>query len=176
MLNQKKKNKNLTSSTLYSQVILSNSVEVRLYKQHSSQHRWALSKCCFMSFLQRPFVQNLLCVVVLGLVPDGLCVVFIVHPLSCDHVFEIPRIVACQGSLSSIISQSLLLAFSYWPLGSPDKNTGVGCHFLRQWTMFCQNSSTMMTVITLRFIMLQAWTLLSEPDLKSSSSSHHLHH
>ena len=25
--------------------------------------------------------------------------------------------------------------------GSPGKNTGVGCHFLFQWTTFCQNSS-----------------------------------
>ena len=32
-------------------------------------------------------------------------------------------------------------SFSSQSKGSPGKNTGVGCHFLLQWTMFCQNSS-----------------------------------
>ena len=31
--------------------------------------------------------------------------------------------------------------FSYCPWESPDKNIGVVCHFLLQWTMFCQNFS-----------------------------------
>ena len=31
--------------------------------------------------------------------------------------------------------------FSSQSKGSPGKNTGVGCHFLLQWTIFCQNSS-----------------------------------
>ena len=34
-----------------------------------------------------------------------------------------------------------LFAFSYCPWGSPGMNTGVGCHFLLQWTTSCQNSS-----------------------------------
>ena len=33
------------------------------------------------------------------------------------------------------------IAVSSCPWGSPGKNTGVGCHFLLQWTMFRQNSS-----------------------------------
>ena len=35
---------------------------------------------------------------------------------------------------------SYLFAFSYRPCGSQGKNTGVSCHFLLQWTKFCQNS------------------------------------
>ena len=35
---------------------------------------------------------------------------------------------------------------------------------------------TMVMVITLHLIMLQAWSLQPEPDLNSSSSSYHLHH
>ena len=35
---------------------------------------------------------------------------------------------------------SYLFAFSYCPWPSPGKNTGIGCHFLLQWTTFCQNS------------------------------------
>ena len=42
-----------------------------------------------------------------------------------------------RGSSSRII----FFVFSYCPWGSLGKNTGVGCHFLLQWTMFCQNSS-----------------------------------
>lgn len=83
MLKHKKKKKKLTSLTLYNQVILSNSTEVRLYKQHITQHRH-FSKGCFMSFLQRPFIQRLLCVTVLGLVPDGLRVVSNVQSLNRD--------------------------------------------------------------------------------------------
>ena len=33
-----------------------------------------------------------------------------------------------------------LFAFSYGSWGFHSKNTGVGCHFLFQWTTFCQNS------------------------------------
>ena len=36
---------------------------------------------------------------------------------------------------------SYLFAFSYCPWDSSSKNTGVGCHFLLQWTIFYQNSS-----------------------------------
>ena len=36
---------------------------------------------------------------------------------------------------------SYLFAFSYSSWGSWGKNTGLGCHFLLQWTMICQNSS-----------------------------------
>ena len=36
---------------------------------------------------------------------------------------------------------SYLFAFSFCSWGSPDETPGVGCHFLLQWTMFCQNSS-----------------------------------
>ena len=36
---------------------------------------------------------------------------------------------------------SYLFAFSYYPWGSPGKNTGVDCHFLLQWVKFCHNSS-----------------------------------
>ena len=35
---------------------------------------------------------------------------------------------------------SYLFAFSYCSWGSCGKNTGVGCHFLLYWAMFCQNS------------------------------------
>ena len=34
-----------------------------------------------------------------------------------------------------------IFAFSQCPWQSPGKNTGVGCHFLLQWAVFCQNSS-----------------------------------
>ena len=34
-----------------------------------------------------------------------------------------------------------LFAFSHYSWGSRGKNTEVGCHFLLQWTVFCQNSS-----------------------------------
>ena len=34
-----------------------------------------------------------------------------------------------------------LFVFSHCSWGSPSKNTGVGCHFLLQWTTLCQNSS-----------------------------------
>ena len=33
-----------------------------------------------------------------------------------------------------------LFAFLYYSWDSPGRNTGVGCHFLIQWTTFCQNS------------------------------------
>ena len=36
---------------------------------------------------------------------------------------------------------SYIFAFSYCSWDSPHKNTGVGCHFLLQCAMFCQNSS-----------------------------------
>ena len=36
---------------------------------------------------------------------------------------------------------SSLFAFSYCSWSSPGKNTGVVCHSLLEWTMFCQNSS-----------------------------------
>ena len=36
---------------------------------------------------------------------------------------------------------SYLFVFPYCLWGSPGKNTGVCCHFLHQWTLFCQNSS-----------------------------------
>lgn len=42
-----------------------------MYKEHSTQHRWALNKRCFMSFLQQLFAEHLLCAIVLGPVPDG---------------------------------------------------------------------------------------------------------
>ena len=41
------------------------------------------------------------------------------------------------GSSSSVI----FFAFPYSPWSSLGKNTWVGCHFLFQWTTFCQNSS-----------------------------------
>ena len=41
------------------------------------------------------------------------------------------------GSSSGIVS----FFFSYCSWGSPGKNTAVVCHFLLQWTTFCQNSS-----------------------------------
>ena len=34
---------------------------------------------------------------------------------------------------------SYLIAFSYCPWGSQGRNTEVVCHFLLQWTIFCQN-------------------------------------
>ena len=36
---------------------------------------------------------------------------------------------------------SYVFAFSYCPWESQGKNTGVVCHFLLQWTTFCQNSA-----------------------------------
>ena len=36
---------------------------------------------------------------------------------------------------------SYLFAFSYFSWDSQSKNTGMVCHFLLQWTTFCQNSS-----------------------------------
>jgi len=41
------------------------------------------------------------------------------------------------GSSSSVISFSLFILF----MGSWDKNIGVVCHSLLQWTIFCQNST-----------------------------------
>ena len=43
-------------------------------------------------------------------------------------------------TLGAHIAVSYLSAFSYCSWGSRGKNTGVGCHFLLQWTTFCQNS------------------------------------
>ena len=40
------------------------------------------------------------------------------------------------GSSSNIISFCLFILFTEFSC----KNTGVGCHFLPQWTMFCHNS------------------------------------
>ena len=42
-----------------------------------------------------------------------------------------------QGLNSGTISFYLSILF----MGSSDKNTGVGCHSLLKWTIFCQNSS-----------------------------------
>ena len=41
----------------------------------------------------------------------------------------------------SDLGGSYLFAFSYCQRGSLGKNTGMDCHFLLQWTMFCQKSS-----------------------------------
>ena len=45
------------------------------------------------------------------------------------------------SNLGAHLLASYLFAFSCCPWGSPGKNSGVGCHFLLQWTRFCQNSS-----------------------------------
>ena len=45
------------------------------------------------------------------------------------------------GGLGERGSSSSAIPFHHSPRDSPGKNTGVGCHFLLQWTMFCQNSS-----------------------------------
>ena len=42
------------------------------------------------------------------------------------------------GDLSSGVYRWV---FQYCPWGSPEKKTGVGCHFLLWWTTFCCNSS-----------------------------------
>ena len=42
---------------------------------------------------------------------------------------------------------SCLFAFSYWYWGSWGKNTGVGFHFLPQWTTFCQSSLLWLVVL-----------------------------
>ena len=44
-------------------------------------------------------------------------------------------------NFNAYLPVSYLLAFSYCPWGSLGQNTGVGCDFLLQWAMFCQNSS-----------------------------------
>ena len=41
----------------------------------------------------------------------------------------------------SDLGGSYLFAFSYYPWGSLGKNTGMDCHFLLEWIVFCQNSS-----------------------------------
>ena len=41
----------------------------------------------------------------------------------------------------SLIFVSYLFVFPYCPWGSLGKDTGLDCHFLLQWTAFCQNSS-----------------------------------
>ena len=52
-----------------------------------------------------------------------------------------PVVYWTPSNLGVHLQVSNLFAFSYCLCGFPGKNTGVGCHFLLQWTMFCQNSS-----------------------------------
>ena len=79
---------------------------------------------------------------------------------------------------------SNLFAFSYNPWVSSGKNTGVGCHFLLHWTVFCQNSSLWplswvakhgmaysFTVYVYVYIWeVQIWRYLKENKAKSGSS------
>ena len=46
-----------------------------------------------------------------------------------------------SSDLGAHLLVSYLFAFSCCSWGFHSKNTGVGCHFLLQWTTFCQNSS-----------------------------------
>ena len=64
--------------------------------------------------------------------------------------FRIPIIALCSSPVAywtpsnlggAHLQVSYLFAFSYCLWGSHRKNTGVVCHLLLQWTMFCQNSS-----------------------------------
>ena len=45
------------------------------------------------------------------------------------------------SNLEARLLVSYLFVFSYCPWGSPDRNTGLVCLFLLQWTTFYQNSS-----------------------------------
>ena len=70
------------------------------------------------------------------------------HPIA-SFFLELLVIALCSfpvvywtpSDLGIHLQVSNLFAFSYCLCGFPGKNTGVGCHFLLQWTMFCQNSS-----------------------------------
>ena len=48
-------------------------------------------------------------------------------------------------------------------MGSPGKNTGVGCQFLLQWTTFCQNSSLWPAILVALRGMARSFTELQSP-------------
>ena len=54
---------------------------------------------------------------------------------------------------------SYLFAFSYCTWGSPGKNTGVGCHFLLQWTTFVRTLHCDLSWVALH-VMLHSFTEL----------------
>ena len=55
------------------------------------------------------------------------------------HSCPVARWTPSDSWVSSTGIISFCLFICSW--GSPGKNTGVGCHFFLQWTVFCQNSS-----------------------------------
>ena len=60
--------------------------------------------------------------------------------LWCSTFFMLLSLLTWVGG-GLIFWYHILLSFSYCLWGSPGKNTGVVCHFLLQWIMFCQNTS-----------------------------------
>ena len=78
------------------------------------------------------------------------------------------------GSFSGVIP-FFFFNFSYCSLFSPGENTGVGCHFLLQWIMFCQNSSLWPVwtgrpcmawlIASLSYMSLHTFTVINERDL-----------
>ena len=63
------------------------------------------------------------------------------YAISNWHLFFPSSIMDTFWPVGTIFWYCYLFVFSYCSWGSPSKNTGVGCHFLLQWTMLCQNSS-----------------------------------
>ena len=58
---------------------------------------------------------------------------------NCPPCFPVAYWIPSEGGTYLLVSY--LFAFSYHSWGSPGRNSGVGCHFFLQCTIFCQNSS-----------------------------------
>ena len=84
----------------------------------------------------------------------------------------------CSMAGSSVLHYLPKFAFGLFILsfGFPTQEYWHGLPFPTPVGHVFSELFTMMMVLTLHLIMLQAWTLQPEPDLNSSSSSYHPHH
>ena len=60
---------------------------------------------------------------------------------NCPLLFPSSILDTFQPGVGAHLLVSYIFAFSYCSWGSIRKNTGIGCHFLFHWIIFCQNSS-----------------------------------
>ena len=66
---------------------------------------------------------------------------FVLSGVISNHSLLFPSSILDTFWPVGLIFHCHIFPFSYFSWGSHSKNTGMVCHFLLQWTTFCQNSS-----------------------------------